>query len=136
MSEETPKERPKKQPKPISKLDMMIQQATSGGTTLGREDDPAKERCPVIWEWLTRTECGVKDGYQIVKTPATIRITAAPEGWIITITDVDMAKSMDAVTGHLDGFLDALEAAITSAVSPIKRFGRKDPSPRRRKTNF
>jgi len=60
----------------ISALDRAIQQAMGDNRVFGLPDDPARERYPEIWSWLTKVED--EDGHLF--QPASISIVLGPEG--------------------------------------------------------
>lgn len=116
-----------KEPK-LSALDRAIQSAIGEGRVLGREDDPARTKYPALWEWLSRVYIGIDR----VRTPATVTITLGPEGVLVQVTDRDLSVSCGASCPHLDDALTALESSLTSAVPPVRSWGRKEPKLRKR----
>lgn len=102
--------------KPISPLDRLIWQHTSGGARLGYDLDPAKGTYPRLWRWLTETDAG--DDY--VKEPGTLAIKATPDGWQVTLSDRTFGKSVDATSETLEGVFLALEVMLDSS-NPVIR---------------
>ena len=118
----------KEQGERVSHLDKVIQQAMGEGREVGCADDPARERWPALWEWLTRIYVGRDD----MKQPASITINAAPGGIMIRISDRDLGVSVSAATAHLGDALDAIEAALGSDTPAITSWGNKEPKLRKR----
>jgi hypothetical protein len=114
-----------------SPMDRLIQQAIGADRSLGREDDPARKKYPQLWLWLST----IYAGRDHVKQPATITIRLGPEGALATLTDRDLAVSMDVSVPHLADVLAALEAALSQAAPPIRSWGKSEPKLRRRKSS-
>ena len=115
--------------RPPTRMERLIAQAIGADRSLGRDDDPARKKYPQLWEWLSVIYAG-KDH---VKQPAVITIRLGPEGVLATLTDRDLAVSLDAACPFLGGVLEALEAQLTQAAPPIRTWGRKEPQVRKRK---
>lgn len=113
----------------ISPLDRAIQQAMGEGRVVGNADDPAKERWPELWRWLTTIYIGRDE----MKQPPSITIKAAPGGVVISLTDRDLGISVDAFVGHLEDAIDALEQALNSDTPTIRAWSNKEPSLRKRR---
>lgn len=118
-----------KESKP-SALDRIIQQAIGAERKLGREDDPAREKFPNLWDWMSRIYVG-KDN---VKQPATLAIRLGPEGILVTLTDRDMAVSFDVAAPSLLLAFEAMETALASANPPMRSWGKKEPTLRKRRS--
>jgi hypothetical protein len=118
-----------KEPK-VSALDRAIQQAMGEGRHLGLEADPARERYPALWEWLSR----IYVGRDQIKQPATLTIRLGPEGCLVTLTDRDLCVSMDASCASLTTALDAMEAALQAPNPALRNWGKKEPQLRRRRS--
>lgn len=112
----------------MSALDRAIQSAVGDGRTLGRDDDPARVSLPNVWEWLTKIYIGLDR----VRTPASIQIKLGPEGVLVSMSDRDLGVSVGASCTHLEGAMQALEAALTSDVPPVVSWGKKEPQLRKR----
>lgn len=117
-----------KQPEKVSHLDKVIQQAMGEGREVGAADDPARERWPQLWEWLTRIYVGRDD----MKQPATITIACAPGGVSVRLSDRDLGVSVETATAHLEDALDSLEVALNNPNPSIKAWGNKEPKLRKR----
>lgn len=113
----------------ISPLDRAIQQAMGEGRVVGNADDPAKERWPELWRWLTTIYIGRDE----MKQPPSLTIKAAPGGVVISLTDRDLGISVDAFVGHLEDAIDALEQALNSDTPTIRAWSNKEPSLRKRR---
>jgi len=114
---------------PLTHLERLIGQAIGQERELGREDDPARELYPCLWEWLTT----IYVGSEYVKQPATIRITMGPDGPLVSLSDVDMAIGMETHCGHLGSVLEHLEATLALPSPPFRQYAKKQPTLRKRK---
>lgn len=123
--------KPKKGNRPLGVLDRLIQAATADEVQLGSADDPAREAYPALWDSLTRTTAGKSH----VKTPSKLTIQLGPGGVIVTWTDADLGHSMDLAAPTLADVFAAVETALNSLNPPIKRWGKKQPTLRKRKSN-
>jgi len=119
----------REKPEKVSPLDRAIQQAMGEGRVVGDPDDPAKDRWPELWRWLTTIYVGRDD----MKQPPSISIRAAPGGVVISLTDRDLGITVDAATAHLEDALDALEASLNSATPSMRAWSNKEPTLRKRK---
>jgi len=115
--------------KELTHLERLIGQAIGQERALGREDDPAREKYPHLWEWLTT----IYVGQDYIKSPATIRIAMGPDGPLITLSDADLAIGMDTHCASLEGILDHLEAELGQPAPPFKPYNKKQPTLRKRK---
>lgn len=113
----------------LSPLDRLIAQALGGERVLGAESDPAAKDYPQLWRWLTLTTAGPDH----VKQPATITIRMGPEGVLATLTDRDMAASVDVACLHLSEVYAALEKALNSGITGVRSWGKSEPKLRKRK---
>jgi len=113
-----------------SALDKAVQSAMGEGRVVGSDSDPAKEKYPTLWDWLSRIYIGV--GH--VRTPARITISLGPSGVLIDVSDRDLGVSCGAACEHLDGALEALEAVLSGPLPPIRSWGKKEPKLRKRNT--
>lgn len=116
--------------KQLSALDRVLMHAMGEGRTVGLEDDPARERWPVLWEWLATIYVG-KD---YIKTPAVLTIRLGPEGVIATLTDRDLGVSAEITVPHLEDVLDGVNNAVSGPNPPIKTWGKKEPKLRKRQS--
>jgi len=112
-----------------SALDRIVQQALGAERTLGCASDPAVKKFPTLWDWLARIYLG-KDH---VKQPATLSIRLGPEGVLVTLTDRDLAVSFDVACSSLTEAFAAMETALTSLSPPMRSWGKKEPSLRKRR---
>jgi len=112
----------------LSALDRAVQTAIGDGRVVGADDDPAKEKYPALWDWLSRIYIGLDR----VRTPATLTIQLGPSGVLISLADRDLGVSCGAVCEHLDNALPAMEAALTATVPPLRSWGKKEPRLRKR----
>ncbi len=113
-----------------SALDRAVQSAMGEGRTVGAEDDPAAQRYPILWDWLSRIYIGI--GH--VRQPATVTLALGPSGVLVSVSDRDLGVSCGATCLHLDDALAALEAALAADVPPIRSWGKKEPKLRKRNT--
>jgi len=114
-----------------SALDRAVLSAMGQGRVVGADTDPAREKYPTLWEWLSRIYVGV--GH--VRTPARISITLGPSGVLVDVSDRDLGVSCGASCEHLDDALSALEAALSGPLPPIRSWGKKEPKLRKRNTS-
>lgn len=117
-----------KEKEKLSALDRLIAQAVGEGRVLGADDDPAMEKWPTVWEWLSRIYIGQDN----VRTPSPITIRLVPEGVQVSIVDKDLQSAVEVVFRHLGECFDRLEKEMSRPDCPIKSWGRKEPKLRRR----
>lgn len=115
--------------KRVSFLDRAIQSAIGDNRVLGREDDPAREKYPELWRWMTQTDC---PGNR-VKQPATLMVRVGPEGILVSLNDRDLGYAVDVCCPHLTMILESLERALTSDNLAIRNNPKRDPNLRKRK---
>jgi hypothetical protein len=113
----------------LSHLDRLVQQAMGADRKLGSEDDPARKKFPALWEWLSRIYVG-RDN---IKQPAVLSIRLGPQGVLVTLTDRDLSVSFDMSCAHLQDTFAAMEAAIVAPNPPMRNWGKREPSVRKRK---
>jgi len=113
----------------LSPLDRAIQQAMGEGRIVGNPDDPAKDRWPELWRWMTQIYVGRDE----MKQPATLSIKAAPGGVVISLSDRDLCIAVDAFVANLEDALDALEASLNSATPSTRAWNNREPTLRKRK---
>ncbi len=118
-----------KEKQPLSALDRAIQTAIGSGRTVGLEIDPAREKYPTLWDWLTRTG----DGGDHLMQPASLSIQLGPEGVLATLTHRDLCVSCSIATPLLDDVLTAMEIALTQVNPPIRSWGKQEPHLRKRR---
>lgn len=114
-----------------SMFDRLTQEAIGDRRPLGSPDDPARERWPELWRWLSTTDL---PGNR-VKEPATILIRLADGGASATVSDRAYGVSVDASCPSLADILDALEQALTRSDTVVRRNHQRDPKVRKRKSN-
>lgn len=115
----------------MSSMERAVLHAMGENKTMGNQEDPAKERYPELWAWIST----VHVGRDKLKTPASISVRLGPEGVLITLTDRDLAVSIDATCPTLDGVYAALESALASKNPAIKTWGKKEANLRKRKSS-
>lgn len=113
----------------LSALDKLVMSAIGDNKALGKEDDPARESCPTLWQWLTQTAAG-KD---YVMQPAKLQIAMTVDGVTVTITHPDIMRATETTCNHLSECFAAIEAALTSPQCVFRKWGRKEPTLRKRK---
>lgn len=116
--------------KHLSSLDRVILQAMGEGKTVGNPEDPAKDKWPQLWEWLSRIYVGVDK----IKQPATVFITLGPGGVMARLSDRDLSWSASIGCPCLADVFDALEAELSKPTINSGSWGKKDPNIRKRKT--
>jgi len=114
----------------LSALDRALLQAVGEGQHFGRKDDPAREKFPNLWAWLTT----IYVGRDHLKQPATLTVRLGPEGVIASLTDRDLCVSLDASSGTLEGIFAEVERLLSSDTPPIRVWGKKEPQLRKRKS--
>lgn len=114
----------------LSSLERAVQQAIGDGRQIGSPEDPARERYPQLWAWLSTLYVG-RDS---LKNPAYLSIKLGPEGVTAALIDRDLCTAVEIATANLDDVLPALEAALAGPCPPLKSWGRKEPHLRKRRT--
>ena len=107
----------------VSALNKAIQQAMGDNRTFGLPDDPAREKWPEIWEWMTQVETA--DGH--IMQPASISFVLGPEGVIVTLTHRDLKMGASISVPHLHMGMDALESALAGPNPPLRFWGKDLP---------
>lgn len=115
----------------VSALDRMVQQAIGADRVLGREDDVARKKYPTLWDWLSRIYLTGNH----IKQPAIMTVRLGPEGCLVTLTDRDLAVSFDVACSSLTEAFAAMEAALSSPNPPMRSWGKKEPSLRKRRSS-
>ena len=113
----------------LSALDRAVEQAIGDGREVGNPEDPAKERWPELWQWLTRIYVG-KDK---LVTPASLSIRMVTGGVAVSCSHRDLAVAVSCTTPLLADVLDAIEKALADPSTPLASWGRKEPTTRTRK---
>jgi hypothetical protein len=117
--------------KQLSALERVIAQAIGDHRSLGGADDPAREKYPQLWAWLST----VYVGRDSVKNPAYLSVRLGPEGVLASLVDRDLSVAVEITASRLEDVLGALESALTGPAPPIKSWGRKEPHLRKRKAS-
>jgi len=115
--------------KPLNSIQRAVQQALGDGRIFGHPEDPARDKWPELWAWLSSTDAG-RDH---VKQPATIKISLAVDGVHASLTDRDLACSIPVAVDWIEGVFDALEQALNRPNPPMQTWGRKEPNLRKRR---
>jgi len=110
-------------------LDRAILSALGEGRTVGREDDPAREAFPELWQWLTQTG----DGGDHILQPASISIQLGPEGVLVSLTHRDLAVSLSVACLHLADVLPSLQEALASPNPALRYWGKTEPHLRKKR---
>lgn len=121
--------KPPKEERKLSALDRALMAAIGDGLVVGRQDDPAQNRYPLLWEWLTKTE----GGRDYIMQPAVISIQLGPEGCLATVTHRDLRRSVQVACLNLDDCLAALEDTLGKTNCPVKTWGKDQPHLRKRR---
>jgi len=121
--------KPKEGERKLSALDRAILQAIGEGISVGQDSDPAREKYPCLWEWLTRT----RGGQDHVMQPAVVTLQLGPEGVLCTVMHRDLKRSVGAACLHLDDALASLEAVLSQPNPPIRSWGKEDAHLRKRR---
>lgn len=111
-------------------LDRVLEAALGEQRPVGCTDDPAREKYPRLWEWLT-LNTDPKGEYLI--SPATVSVQLGPEGVLATVTLRDLKYSCAAATHNLDDIFAALESALSSDNPPIRTWGKDEPNLRKKR---
>jgi len=122
--------RPDKPDHRLSALDKAIQTAIGQRRKVGRDDDPARELYPDLWDWLTRTG----DGGDHVMQPASMSVQLGPEGVLVTLTHRDLGVSCSVACPMLADVLSTLQAALACPDPPIRNWGKTEPKLRKRRS--
>lgn len=112
----------------LSVVERLMSKTMGDGRTLGREGDPAAEKYPELWEFMTRWAVSAKE----MKTPAQITFRAGPDGFIASFSDRDMGLGVDVAVPNLDDAWALIEAALCSPTTVWKNWGKKEPKFRKR----
>jgi len=115
----------------MTSMERAILVAMGENKVMGNADDPAAKKYPELWGWLSTVHVGPNK----IKTPANITVRLGPEGVLVTLTDRDLAVSVDAATATLDDVFAALERQLTSGVPCVKNWGKKEANLRKRKSS-
>lgn len=97
---------------------------------MGHQDDPAANKYPNLWEWLSK----VYVGRDKLKTPASLSIRLGPEGALATLTDRDLGYSVEATSPSLEGLFAAIEKQLSDNPAALKQWGKKESNLRKRKS--
>jgi hypothetical protein len=117
-------------PRKLSALERVLSQAIGDGQKFGRDEDPARVNWPNLWAWLTT----IYVGRDSLKSPAVLTIRMGPEGAIASLTDRDLAVALDASSATLEGIFAEVERLLASETPPIRVWGKREPTVRRRKS--
>jgi len=118
-----------KDKKQLSALERAVMQCMGDGREVGRADDPARDRWPVLWEWLTSLYVG-KD---YLKSPAVISIRCGPEGVLASLVDRDLQLSTEVSVPTLEGVFEALNSELSKETPNLKFWGKGEPHLRKRR---
>lgn len=118
-----------KSEKKPSALQRALEAAIGAGRTVGLESDPAREKWPALWEWLTATG----EGTEFLMQGASISINLGPEGVFASITHRDMGVTCSIAVLHLHEVFEGLDAALASPNPPIRTWGKTEPMLRKRR---
>lgn len=114
----------------LSALDRAIEQAMGSGRKVGREDDPAQQSHPNLWEWLSRIYIGEDRMMQ----PASLTVQLGPEGVLVRISSRDLQSSVSVSCPYLKDILDAIESELSRDNPNIQSWGKSEPKLRKRKS--
>jgi hypothetical protein len=118
-----------KQERKLSAFEKAVSQAIGDGRTLGNQEDPARERYPQLWGWLT----SVYVGRDSIKNPAYLNLRMGVDGVLVSLIDRDLCTTVEISCASLEEALPALEAALANGHAPLKSWGRKEPHLRKRR---
>lgn len=122
MSRQKPREE-------LSPVERAVQIAIGEGRTFGNVSDPAREKFPTLWEWLTRAYLG----QDYIKQPATMSIAANSAGFTVKLVDRDLSSSCIANTTNLEDAFAAIEVILANGQGGWTHWGKKEPHLRKRK---
>jgi len=97
---------------------------------VGRADDPAREKFPLLWEWLTLTTD--ETGEYLIQ-PGSITVSLGPEGVFATVSLKDIQYSCPCSCTYLEEVFAALEAALGAPNPPVKSWGKTEPHLRKKR---
>jgi len=115
--------------KRLSQVEQAAQIALGEGRLFGSQDDPAKDKWPNLWGWLTKAYVGGN----YLKQPATVNVSASATGFVVRLTDRDLACSCTVAVTHLEQAFDSLEAQLSNGNVGWQHWGKKEPQLRKRK---
>lgn len=113
----------------LSALDRALMQAIGDGLVVGRQDDTAQNKYPLLWEWLTKTE----GGRDYIMQPAIITLQLGPEGCLVTLTHRDLRRTVPVACQFLEEAFAAMEEALGKPNCPIKSWGKDQPHLKKRR---
>lgn len=113
----------------VSAFDRAVQSAIGDDRPLGNPADPARERYPELWRWLSTVYVG-KDR---LKQPATLTIRLGPGGVLASLTDRDLCITVEVSVPELADTLAQVEAQLTAGNPVIRSWGNKEPQLRKRR---
>lgn len=114
----------------MSPLQRAVFQAMGEDRTFGSEDDPAREKYPNLWEFLST----VYVGRDKLKQPARLTISLGPGGVLVQLVDPDLRQSLGMACAHLDEVLAQLEAAVSDPKAAWRPWGKGEPQLRKRRS--
>lgn len=115
--------------RPLSAFERAVASAIGDERPLGCSNDPAQQSYPLLWQWLSTSYVG-KDK---IKTPAVLTVRLGPGGVLASLTDRDLAVTVEVCCAHLDNVLQETESQLGSSNPIIRSWGRKEPQLRRRR---
>jgi len=119
-----------KKEKALSAMDKVILTAMGEDRSVGKADDPAKEKWPQLWEWLST----IYVGRDRIKQPAVLTVQLGPDGVLARLTDRDLAVSVNVSCAHLGNVMDAIETVLNSPDIPVQSWGKREPKLRIRQS--
>lgn len=125
-------ERPKKEKRKLSIMQRMVLQAIGDNRKIGNPNDPLRETCPNVYEFMTNTDAGKER----VKSPAFLKVVPAVNGYLAILTDPDMAASIEVAITDAEQVWTALERGLVDGTATIKTWGKKGPNFRKRRKNL
>jgi len=115
--------------KHMTAFDRLIQETIANDRHVGHPEDPARERWPTLWDYLTRTDCG-KDH---VMKPGRLSVSLCPAGVSVGLILGDLGYTLSVVVPHLSDVLDSLESVLSGPNPPWQQMSRGEPKVRKRK---
>jgi len=103
-------------------------EAVATDRPLGDDDDARRTTCPLLWEWLTTVQ--LPDDY--VKEPPRLVIQAVPGGFLASISDASLARTVDVAIRTLDEACDALERGLREGTATVRCWGKVAPKMRKK----
>lgn len=125
-------EKPKKEKRKLSVMQRMVLQAIGDNRKIGNPNDPLRESCPNVYEFMTNTDAG----RERVKSPAFLKVVPAVGGYLAVLTDPDLAVQIEVPLMNAQDAFTALEEGIANHTATVRPWGKKGANLRKRRKNL